>query len=74
MVYCKVISMEEDGEKISLSMKAVNQTTGQDLDPNNVQQSLDDRKKKKGHRSDIPKIELGLFTIPLVKNVEAMVT
>ena len=34
-VYCKVISVEDD--KIALSMKVVNQSSGQDLDENNVQ-------------------------------------
>ena len=39
MSFMKEISFfhQEDGEKISLSMKVVNQTTGKDLDPNNVQ-------------------------------------
>ena len=27
----------ENGEKIGLAMKTVNQTTGQDLDPNNIE-------------------------------------
>lgn len=32
--------MQGEGQKISLSMKVVNQTTGQDLDPNQLQTSL----------------------------------
>lgn len=56
-IYCKVISVEDN--KIGLSMKVVNQTTGKDEDPSNVQHSLDERKKKKGHQREIPKIELG---------------
>jgi len=58
-VWCKVISMEEDGEKISLSMKVVNQTTGKDLDPNNVQASLDERKRRTWNFKGNNKIELG---------------
>ncbi|KAJ8299083.1 hypothetical protein KUTeg_023143 [Tegillarca granosa] len=34
-IYCKVISVEDN--KIGLSMKVVNQTTGKDEDPSNVQ-------------------------------------
>ncbi|OWF51913.1 nucleolar protein of 40 kDa-like [Mizuhopecten yessoensis] len=56
-VQCKVISIEDD--KVSLSMKCVNQTTGQDEDPTNVQLSLDNRQKKQGVRGGRPKIELG---------------
>ncbi|XP_035826576.1 nucleolar protein of 40 kDa [Aplysia californica] len=58
-VYCKVIAMEGDGEKISLSMKVVNQTTGKDLDPNNVQASLDEKKRRKWNFKGENKIELG---------------
>lgn len=29
--------LQEDGEKIGLAMKTVNQTTGQDQDPNNIE-------------------------------------
>ncbi|XP_060074021.1 zinc finger CCHC domain-containing protein 17-like [Ylistrum balloti] len=56
-VYCKVISIEDD--KVALSMKCVNQTTGEDEDPTNVQASLDDRKRKQGVKGGRPKIELG---------------
>ncbi|XP_069133035.1 zinc finger CCHC domain-containing protein 17-like [Argopecten irradians] len=57
-VYCKVISIEDD--KVGLSMKCVNQTTGEDEDPTNVQASLDDRKRKQGVKGGgRPKIELG---------------
>ncbi|XP_046356835.1 nucleolar protein of 40 kDa-like [Haliotis rufescens] len=58
-VYCKVISIEGEHQKIGLSMKYVNQTTGQDLDSNNVQGSMDDRRRKQGFSSERPKIELG---------------
>ena len=56
-VYCKVVTIE--GDKIGLSMKVVNQTTGKDEDSGNVQLSLDERKKRKGFKMDRPKIELG---------------
>lgn len=55
-VYCKVVSIE--GDKIGLSMKVVNQTTGKDEDKGNVQLSLDERKKRKGFHMERPKIEL----------------
>ncbi|KAK3103477.1 hypothetical protein FSP39_019517 [Pinctada imbricata] len=55
-VYCKVISLEN--EKISLSMKVVNQTTGQDEDPANVQASMDQQRKRKV-QGERPRIELG---------------
>ncbi|XP_070199554.1 zinc finger CCHC domain-containing protein 17-like isoform X2 [Littorina saxatilis] len=58
-VYCKVISVEAEGSKIGLSMKLVNQTTGKDLDPNNVTQSLDERKRKQFFAGQKPPIELG---------------
>lgn len=58
-VYCKVISVETEGSKIGLSMKLVNQTTGQDLDPNNVQLSQDEKKRKRFFAGDKPPIELG---------------
>lgn len=57
-IYCKVISIEPDGQKVSLSMKVVNQTTGQDLDPNQVQTSRDEQHRKKDFK-EFPKIELG---------------
>jgi len=56
-VYCKVISLE--GDKIALSMKVVNQGTGQDLDPNNVQTSQDQQRKRQGYKREVPRIELG---------------
>lgn len=58
-IYCKVISVEGDGQKISLSMKVVNQTTGQDLDPTQLQTSKDEQHKKKNFKKEFPKIELG---------------
>eukprot|EP00123_Amoebidium_parasiticum_P020281 comp4659_c0_seq1/m.846 comp4659_c0_seq1/g.846 ORF comp4659_c0_seq1/g.846 comp4659_c0_seq1/m.846 type:complete len:227 (-) comp4659_c0_seq1:234-914(-) len=47
-VYVKVIGFGDDPEnpKISLSMKVVNQRTGEDLDKNNVRITLDQRKTK----------------------------
>ncbi|KAM4701817.1 zinc finger CCHC domain-containing protein 17 isoform 2-T2 [Discoglossus pictus] len=47
-VWVKVIAREtKDGkEKISLSMKVVNQGTGKDLDSNNVVLEQDDRKRR----------------------------
>eukprot|EP00128_Syssomonas_multiformis_P011240 Colp12_sorted_trinity150504_noHs@24878 len=46
-VWVKVIGIgEDDRKKISLSMKCVHQTTGRDLDPNNVGLSLDQLKSK----------------------------
>lgn len=59
MVYCKVINVEIEGSKIGLSMKLVNQTTGQDLDPNNVQFTLDEKKRKKFFAGGRAPIELG---------------
>ena len=35
----RIVFYQNGGEKIGLSMKLVNQTTGKDLDPNNVQSS-----------------------------------
>ncbi|KAH3886505.1 zinc finger CCHC domain-containing protein 17-like [Dreissena polymorpha] len=58
-VYCKVISLDEDGEKIGLAMKMVNQTTGIDQDPNNVELSLDEKKRRQfGNRPERQKIVL----------------
>jgi len=45
-VWCKVISLGEDGDKISLSMKVVNQGSGKDLDPNGVQIGLEEKRRK----------------------------
>ncbi|XP_059166914.1 uncharacterized protein DDB_G0283697-like [Physella acuta] len=59
MVYCKVISMEGDGEKISLSMKVVNQSTGKDLDPNNVQSNQDEKKRRSWNNRGRSRIDLG---------------
>lgn len=46
LVYCKVISISENGDKIGLAMKTVNQTTGHDQDPNNVELSQDSKKRQ----------------------------
>jgi len=35
------LCVQSDGSKIALSMKVVNQTTGKDLDPANVQTTYD---------------------------------
>lgn len=56
-VFCKVISIEDS--KIGLSMKFVDQGSGQDLDKNQVQQSLDERRRKQGFIRGSNKIELG---------------
>eukprot|EP01113_Clastostelium_recurvatum_P045339 TRINITY_DN7782_c0_g1_i2.p1 TRINITY_DN7782_c0_g1~~TRINITY_DN7782_c0_g1_i2.p1 ORF type:complete len:308 (+),score=93.00 TRINITY_DN7782_c0_g1_i2:3-926(+) len=47
-VYVKVIKIEtaEEGGRIGLNMKYVDQTTGADSDPNNVQLMLTDKQKK----------------------------
>uniref|UniRef100_A0A1A8SHG9 Zinc finger CCHC domain-containing protein 17 n=1 Tax=Nothobranchius rachovii TaxID=451742 RepID=A0A1A8SHG9_9TELE len=47
-VWIKVIGQEIQGEKVKLSfsMKAVNQGTGRDLDPNNVQAEQDARRRR----------------------------
>ncbi|XP_039977061.1 nucleolar protein of 40 kDa isoform X2 [Xiphias gladius] len=47
-VWIKVIGREirDDKVKLSFSMKAVNQGTGQDLDPNNVMAEQDARRRK----------------------------
>ncbi|KAL4224509.1 Nucleolar protein of 40 kDa [Mactra antiquata] len=59
IVHCKVISLNDNGEKIGLAMKTVNQTTGQDQDPNNVELSQDEKKRKQfGNRSERQKIVL----------------
>lgn len=57
-VFCKVISAEADGSKIALSMKVVNQTTGKDLDPTNVQTTLDEKRRKKSFTHGVTPIEL----------------
>jgi len=44
-VWCKVISINDEG-KIGLSMKVVSQGSGQDLDPNGVEISQDERKRQ----------------------------
>ena len=45
-VWCKVINIGDDG-KIALSMKRVNQGNGKDLDPNGVEQQMDEQRRKK---------------------------
>lgn len=48
-VWIKVIGREIEGEKIKLSfsMKAVNQGSGKDLDPNNVMAEQDERRRRR---------------------------
>ncbi|PIK61047.1 putative DEAD-box ATP-dependent RNA helicase 42 isoform X1 [Apostichopus japonicus] len=59
-VYCKVISLGEAGEdKISLSMKVVNQDNGKDLDQNLVVTKQEEQRRKKGLPPVQNKIELG---------------
>ncbi|KAI0227696.1 Nucleolar protein of 40 kDa [Lamellibrachia satsuma] len=57
-VYCKVISVDDEG-KIGMSMKVVNQTSGQDLDPNHIQASLDEQRRRTGHVRETRRINLG---------------
>lgn len=57
-IFCKVISAEPDGSKIGLSMKVVNQTTGNDLDPTNVQTTLDEKRRQKSFTHGVAPIEL----------------
>ncbi|KAJ8050785.1 Nucleolar protein of 40 kDa [Holothuria leucospilota] len=60
MVYCKVISLGEAGEeKISLSMKVVNQDSGKDLDENLIITKQEELRRKKGLPPVQDKIELG---------------
>lgn len=56
-VHVKVISNENG--KIALSMKVVSQTTGEDMDPNHIQASLDEQRRRTGFKKEIQKIELG---------------
>jgi len=55
-VYCKVISLDDD--KLGLSMKVVNQRTGEDLDKNHVQSSLDAQMRRTGHKRENKAITL----------------
>nr|VZI31030.1 unnamed protein product [Spirometra erinaceieuropaei] len=55
MVFCKIISKEDD--KIGLSMKFVNQTSGEDKDPNNVL-ATQLAKRRQGHTRDQNPIRL----------------
>lgn len=57
-VWCKIISLGEDNAKISLSMKVVNQGTGEDLDPAGVQISQDEKKRREPVNFQHPKITL----------------
>ncbi|CAG5118938.1 unnamed protein product [Candidula unifasciata] len=58
-VFCKVIAMEADGEKIALSMKVVSQTSGKDLDPENIQSNQDEKRRRQWNTQDRRKIDLG---------------
>ncbi|XP_026155414.1 zinc finger CCHC domain-containing protein 17 [Mastacembelus armatus] len=59
-VWIKVIGKEIQGDKVKLSfsMKAVNQGTGQDLDPNNVMAEQDARRRKQFKDQTANKITL----------------
>uniref|UniRef100_A0A3B5MRD9 Zinc finger CCHC domain-containing protein 17 n=1 Tax=Xiphophorus couchianus TaxID=32473 RepID=A0A3B5MRD9_9TELE len=65
-VWIKVIGCEIQGDKVKLSfsMKAVNQGTGQDLDPNNVMADQDARRRKqfRDHTSNRITLEAVLNT------------
>ncbi|KAM4724856.1 zinc finger CCHC domain-containing protein 17 isoform 1-T2 [Anableps anableps] len=65
-VWIKVIGREIQGDKVKLSfsMKAVNQGTGQDLDPNNVMADQDARRRKqfRDHTSNRITLEAVLNT------------
>ncbi|XP_054909795.1 nucleolar protein of 40 kDa [Poeciliopsis prolifica] len=65
-VWIKVIGCEIQGDKVKLSfsMKAVNQGTGQDLDPNNVRADQDARRRKqfRDHTSNRITLEAVLNT------------
>ncbi|XP_071946315.1 zinc finger CCHC domain-containing protein 17-like [Antedon mediterranea] len=58
-IFCKVISLGEDNDKIGLSMKCVNQGSGVDQDPNHLLTVQDEQRKKSGGGYIKPKIELG---------------
>ncbi|XP_033099520.1 nucleolar protein of 40 kDa-like [Anneissia japonica] len=58
-VFCKVISLGEDNDKIALSMKCVNQGSGKDQDPNHLLTIQDEQRRKFGGGYVKPKIELG---------------
>jgi predicted RNA-binding protein with RPS1 domain len=45
-VFVKVISIESSSGKLSLSIKYVNQTTGQDLDENGVELDRENQRRK----------------------------
>lgn len=65
-VWIKVIGREIQGDKVKLSfsMKAVNQGTGQDLDPNNVMADQDARRRRqfRDHTSNRITLEAVLNT------------
>uniref|UniRef100_A0A3Q3JS91 Zinc finger CCHC domain-containing protein 17 n=1 Tax=Monopterus albus TaxID=43700 RepID=A0A3Q3JS91_MONAL len=65
-VWIKVIGREIQGDKLKLSfsMKAVNQGTGRDLDPNNVMAEQDGRRRKhfRDHTGDRITLEAVLNT------------
>ncbi|BFZ16042.1 hypothetical protein BsWGS_19080 [Bradybaena similaris] len=58
-VFCKVIAMEADGEKIALSMKVVSQTSGKDLDPDNTESSQDEKRRRQWNPQDRRRFDLG---------------
>ena len=52
----QVISLDDD--KLGLSMKVVNQRTGEDLDRAHVQSSLDAQMRRTGHKKESKAITL----------------
>merc|ERR1712039_551664 len=52
-VYVKVVEVKEEEGKYSLDMRFVNQTTGEDKDPNNVQVDVGGGKGKGGKADPI---------------------
>lgn len=57
-VWCKVISVDSDCNKVGLSMKVVQQSTGKDLDPNGVQTYQDDKRRRSFSEYSTPRITL----------------
>jgi len=51
-VWVKVIKVEEGGSKVGMSMKYVDQTSGQDLDPQNIQLQADEARSQRSSNFD----------------------
>lgn len=58
-VFVKVISIESSSGKLSLSIKYVNQTTGQDLDENGVELDRENQRRKEAPRRQEKSSALG---------------